>query len=1045
MFKNQSLRRSLSALMFALSLAGALVPVAVAAQTCTPTLQATPNVGVDYIRDADGDPVALSGGTERREHARISTGLAQDLGILNPDNTIDPRQIRVIVDTYDGNDQLLASGLRATGNFTAIEAYVESSREIEIYAENRDPSEPTVPDEDSGYYKLFEDDDTIVLADVELSVLPLAPSATTTINPAVLPPTSTVQHFCEPTENGGDGFVETVALDADKDFVLVVPHGGEIEAGTSEQVDLLTDTLADYQVGANIWETAGFWDPAKLGSEHFHITSKALEEASFPGLATLTSQAPFASGQPFRYAASLHGFGKYKGNGLVFGGHAHPETKCYVARAIQQRVSDLGLGKIAYYVYDHDGNVVVDMEDERDKTIPEERGDVGLTGRSSGNIVNRLAPNPNGADTDFGGMQIEESVPLRDDAFLRDLVARRIGHAFGQLIDDLTLVDPASTTWCDALQAGPAAPAGAVSGRVWLDDNEDGIQDGGEAGVSGVTVSLLEAGVAVDSTVTGVAGAYAFTGLTEASYAIRVTAPPARGFGPEGAGLDEALDSDVDEQTGESLAELVTADGTGDLDLDVSLVPIVTAEIGDRAWIDVNGDGVQDLDEPGLAGVTVTLLADADGSTIDTAVTDSAGLYAFTLLTPGDYRLRFDAPTGYALTTDDGQANGGTAATDSDPDDVTGETGTVSVLGGQVDDTVDAGFTVACFNVTPVAFGSTWMVSDAYDQAWLDEDFSETGWQPMQATVGYGSDVVTEFDPSDLTVYMRLTFEVDDPSLYDSLDLALYRDDGAAVYLNGTEVLRSNLPAGPLAADTPASSYDESTVTTTVAASLLEPGDNVLAVEVHNRSSSSSDLMVDVELSSRVCRPCLGAATIPVDFATYIQSGDSSPNGGSAAVKVKDDTERTGLIRFDLAGAVPAGAEVLHAQLDLFVEDGTDGPYRFYPALRAWDEATATYAVAQSGTGGGWEIPGAKGVSDRDDRSVAALVAFDVDDVLAEVVLNVEGRALIEEWAATPSGNRGLIIPGDEGADDDLEFASDDDLVDPKPVFKVVYATGCGG
>ncbi len=925
--------RPLSILMSPLALIAALAPGDAAAQTCTPAIQAVTGVDVDYVRDGGGNPVMLTGSTERREHARISTTLADDLGILDTaTQTIEPQQIRVIVDTEGGNDLLLASGLRATGNFTAVEAFSDPARVIEIYAENRDPNEPDEPDEDSGYYKLFEDDDAVDLTLVSVSVLPLAPSATTTVdNQADPPSTTTVQHFCEPDENGSDGFVETVTLDADKDFVLVVPHGGEIEAGTSEQVDLLTGVLAaDYQVGANVWETDGFWDPAKLGSEHFHITSKALEEASFPGLDTLTSQAPFATGQPFRFAASLHGFGKYEGNGLVFGGHAHPETKCYVARAIQQRLSDLGMGKIAYYVYDDDGNVMVNTADERGKTIPEERGTpVGLTGRSSSNIVNRLAPNPDGADTDFGGMQIEESVPLRQDPVVRDLVARQIGHAFGRLIDDLTLVDPASTTWCDALEAGPVAPAGEVAGRVWLDDNEDGIQDGGENGVSGVTVSLLVEGAVVDTTLTDSAGLYAFTGLTEAEYAIRVTAPPAHGFGPEGAGNDEAKDSDVSQGIGQSDAELVTADGLGDLTLDAALV--------------------------------------------------------------------------------------------------------------------EGGATVACFDVTPVAFGSTWLASDVYDPNWLDDDFPATGWQEVQATVGYGDDVVTVFDPADLTVYMLLTFEVDDPSLYDSLDLTLFRDDGAAVYLNGTEVLRSNLPAGALAADTPALSNNEATVTAVVDAGLLEPGDNVLAVEVHNRSSTSSDLLVDVELSSRVCRPCLGAATIPVDFATYIEYQDTSANGGSDEVKIEDDNDkRSGLIRFDLGGAVPAGAEVLHAQLDLFVTDGSDDPYRFYPLLRAWNEAQATWADASSSDD--WEIDGAKGVTDRDDRSVAAIVAFDFDNVVAEVVLNVEGRALIEEWAAAPAANHGLIIPGDEGSADDLAFASDDENdVGKRPVFKVVYATGCGG
>ncbi len=1029
------------AFLSALVLITTVAPSRAVAQ-CTPTVSGSSGVEVGLILDTGtGLPAMIDSSTDRREHARISDELAQNLGItVTPDANVNP-QIRVIVDAGTPGNGLLGSGLRATANFTVIETFDDPDDDwvVEIYAENRDEDEPDEADEDSGFFKLFEDNETVDLSTVTLTLFSLAPSETTTIENGS---TSTVQHFCEPSENGTDSFEEIVTLETDKDFVLVVPHGGEIEGGTSEQIGPLEEVLKDdYAISANIWETAGDWDPSKLASEHFHITSKALNKGSFPGLETMLSRPPFASGQPFRYAASLHGFGKYQGNGLVFGGDAHPETKCFVARNIQQRLSDLGLGKIAYYVYDDDGNVMVDLADERGKTIPSERGSVGLTGRSSDNIVNRLAPNPNGADTDVGGMQIEESVPLRDDPVVSDLVARQIAHAFGQLIDDPTLLDPALTTQCDALVAGPTPPAGAITGRVWLDDG-DGIQAGGDLGVTGVAVDLLVDGAIVDSTSTDSSGDYTFTGLTEADYAIRVNLPAAHGFGPQNAGGDDAFDSDVLETTGESAIYSITADGQNDVDLDAALVAIVTAEIGDRAWIDADGNGAQHPSEAGLPGVAVTLLDATDDSIVDQTVTDANGLYTFSLLSPGDYRLRFEGPTGYVLT----EGVDGTDATDSDPNPITGETGIIAVTAGQVDDTRDSGFTVDCFDVTPVAFGSTWMVSDVFDENWTTAGFPETGWTPMQTIVGYGpSRVNSQFTPSDHTAYFRLTFEVDDPSLYDSLDLALYRDDGAFVYLNGTEVLRSNLPAGTLGPGTPALSHSEATITTPVAASLLLPGPNVLAVEVHNRNLTSFDLLFDLELSSRVCRPCLGQVTIPVDRDTFLEEDDSSPNGGASKVEIDNNEERSGLIAFPVAGVVPAGAEVLHAALEFWITDDSSHIYRFYPVLRAWDEAVATYAVASSGTGGGWEIAGAKGVSDRDSDRPVGYVDDTVEDALGVMVLNVEGRAVVEEWAADPNVNHGLIIPGDEGATNDFYFSSEDHATDPAPTLKVVYVTSCGG
>ena len=61
-----------------------------------------------------------------------------------------------------------------------------------------------------------------------------------------------------------------------------------------------------------------------------------------------------------------------------------------------------------------------------------------------------------------------------------------------------------------------------------------------------------------------------------------------------------------------------------------------------------------------------------------------------------------------------------------------------------------------------------------------------------------------------ITQYFVRHFTVTDPNAGQLLGLQLKRDDGAAVYLNGTEIARSNLPAGTLTAST----YPTSTATT---------------------------------------------------------------------------------------------------------------------------------------------------------------------------------------------------------------------------------------
>ena len=70
----------------------------------------------------------------------------------------------------------------------------------------------------------------------------------------------------------------------------------------------------------------------------------------------------------------------------------------------------------------------------------------------------------------------------------------------------------------------------------------------------------------------------------------------------------------------------------------------ITASIGDRVWNDTNGDGVQDAGEPGMSNMTVDLM-DANGQVIGTTSTNSEGLYTFTGLRMGTYRVALPPTT----------------------------------------------------------------------------------------------------------------------------------------------------------------------------------------------------------------------------------------------------------------------------------------------------------------------------------------------------------------------------------------------------------------
>ncbi|RYJ00151.1 MAG: hypothetical protein EON47_14650, partial [Acetobacteraceae bacterium] len=228
---------------------------------------------------------------------------------------------------------------------------------------------------------------------------------------------------------------------------------------------------------------------------------------------------------------------------------------------------------------------------------------------------------------------------------------------------------------------------------AFVDANANGQQDSGEAGLAGVTVQLLDAGgnpVAGAVVTTGANGAYAFTDLLPSSYGVKFVAPAAGGYilTARDQGSDDARDSDADPATGKTV---VKAYVSGAVDNSVDAGFYVPAKLGDLAFVDANGNGVQDGGEAGLAGVVVTLYRFGTTTVVGTATTDANGAYGFTGLKPGDYYETFQAPAGYRLT----KSGAGTAATDSDPGGVGTTSGTgpkITLVSGDNDTTHDAGF-----------------------------------------------------------------------------------------------------------------------------------------------------------------------------------------------------------------------------------------------------------------------------------------------------------------------------------------------------------------
>lgn len=165
---------------------------------------------------------------------------------------------------------------------------------------------------------------------------------------------------------------------------------------------------------------------------------------------------------------------------------------------------------------------------------------------------------------------------------------------------------------------------------------------------------------------------------------------------------------------------------------------------------------------------------------------------------------------------------------------------------------------------TIVNSGSSWKYKDdgVYPGiAWNLSTYSDATWSNGNAELGYGDgdeNTTVSYGPSSsskyITTWFRKTFFVADPTLFSSLNLELLKDDGAIVYINGVEVVRSNMPSGAvndltLASGTVAWPFEDDWDNYTLSALHLTAGNNILAVEIHQDDASSSDISFDLKLT----------------------------------------------------------------------------------------------------------------------------------------------------------------------------------------------------
>lgn len=337
-------------------------------------------------------------------------------------------------------------------------------------------------------------------------------------------------------------------------------------------------------------------------------------------------------------------------------------------------------------------------------------------------VQHNSAPDLANLDTDWEAMpsgQLNTNLAVNGTQTLYVLVKVSEGSEGKTITNTATLgeydqkdSDPSNNTSSASFTVG-----GSISGTIYNDTDATWINDRGiDKPFEGVTVRLLDAngnpvkdssGADITAT-TDANGNYTFNRLPLGDYKVEVV--------PDHATVDgeNVSLSDYTQTYGYQTSTNRSEAGKGKLttptislttsNANVSKVDfgfVKPASVGNFVWFDANKNGIQDADEVGVAGVTVTLtdgagnpVIDLNGNPVKPVTTDANGKYEFTNLMPNvdrivanageeNYKVTFTVPAGYSATTSYAAADG--------EKDSNGTESNVTLAQGQNDETVDFG------------------------------------------------------------------------------------------------------------------------------------------------------------------------------------------------------------------------------------------------------------------------------------------------------------------------------------------------------------------
>lgn len=245
----------------------------------------------------------------------------------------------------------------------------------------------------------------------------------------------------------------------------------------------------------------------------------------------------------------------------------------------------------------------------------------------------------------------------------------------------------------NALFTAPVG-CGVIGNRIWEDSNGDGIQNDAAGGIANVRVTLMDCdNLQIAQALSDNNGNYLFNTLPAGEYKLHFDLTTASSlytssvFTKKDVGSD-SNDSDVD-PISKATACFVLSAGQQNFSIDAGIY--VPGQIGNLTWIDTDKNFIFNTGDTPLPGVPVTLFSCTDTNVpIATTTTDASGLYLFSNLPPGDYRVKFDfPPTGIYERVG---PNMGNDAFDSDALS-DGLTNCYSITSRKQELTVDAGYT----------------------------------------------------------------------------------------------------------------------------------------------------------------------------------------------------------------------------------------------------------------------------------------------------------------------------------------------------------------